>query len=270
MRNPLSFNPLRKTIAGHSKLSPMRPPFNREVEALAQLDFGRFFDRATLQQFAAYFTIKSHTRRSLIYQAGQERDAIYGLVSGHIKIMREDAVGNRVLLDILPSGTLFGEDALIATGKRERTAVAHDMASVARIGRAELLQLMSEMPRLNEYIFKLVGGRLMHAEDRISDLSLDGIAVRLAKVLLNLVSRYGLTQEAQKVLISLRIPHRELADLVGSTRESVTMHLNDLRRREIVEFSNRRILVLNYEALAAQAQSQLRRLDSQDDESDDE
>ena len=72
------------------------------------------------------------------------------------------------------------------------------------------------------------------------------------------------------MLISLRIPHRELADLVGSTRESVTMHLNDLRRREIVEFSNRRILVLNYEALATQARSQLRRLDSPDDENDDE
>jgi CRP/FNR family transcriptional regulator, cyclic AMP receptor protein len=250
----------------------MRPPFNREVEALAQLDFGRFFDRATLQQFAAYFTIKSYTRRSAIFQAGQERDAVYGLVSGHIKIMREDAVGNRVLLDILPSGTLFGEDALIATGKRERTAIAHDMVSVARIGKPELLQLMSETPRLYEYVFRLVGERLMHAEDRISDLSLDGIAVRLAKVLLDLVRRYGMTQDAQKVLISLRIPHRELADLVGSTRESVTMHLNDLRRREIVEFSNRRILVLNYEALAAQAQSQLRRPDpdAQDDESDDE
>jgi CRP/FNR family transcriptional regulator, cyclic AMP receptor protein len=250
----------------------MRPPYNREVEALAQLDFGRFFDRATLQQLVAHFTIKSYTRRSLIFQAGQERDAVYGLVSGHIKIMREDAVGNRVLLDILPSGTLFGEDALIATGPRERTAIAHDMVSVARIGRTELLQLMSEMPRLNEYVFRLMGERLMRAEDRISDLSLDGIAVRLAKVLLDLVRRYGMTQEAQKVLIGLRIPHRELADLVGSTRESVTMHLNDLRRREVVEFSNRRILILDYAALAAQAQSQLRRPDPDvsDDENDDE
>jgi CRP-like cAMP-binding protein len=248
----------------------MRSPYNREVEALAQLDFGRFFERTTLQQFAIHVTLKSYTRRSAIYQAGQERDAVYGLVNGHVKIAREDAVGNQVLLDILPPGALFGEDALIAGGQRERTAVAHDMVTALRIGKADFLRMMAEAPRLNEYVFRIIGERLMHAEDRISDLSLDGISVRLAKVLLDLIRRYGTAQEGQKVLINLRIPHRELADLVGSTRESVTMHLNDLRRREIVEFSNRRILVLNYTALVAQAQSQLRRNDLQDDDGDEE
>ncbi|NOT58968.1 MAG: Crp/Fnr family transcriptional regulator [Acidobacteria bacterium] len=248
----------------------MRSPYNREVEALAQLDFGRFFERATLQQFASYVTLKSYTRRSVVYQAGEERNAVYGLINGHVKLAREDAVGNRVLLDILPAGSLFGEDALFASGQRERTAIAHDTVSAVRIGKAEFLKMMAEAPRLNEYVFRTVGERLIHAEDRISDLSLDGIAVRLAKVLLDLIRRYGTAQEAQKVLINLRIPHRELADLVGSTRESVTMHLNDLRRREIVEFSNRRILILNYPSLVAQAQSQLRRTDPQDDETDDE
>jgi CRP/FNR family transcriptional regulator, cyclic AMP receptor protein len=81
-------------------------------------------------------------------------------------------------------------------------------------------------------------------------------------VLLDLATRYGTPQENGRRLISLRIPHRELADLVGSTRESVTMHLNDLRRREIVEFSNRRILILNPAALSAQAQSQPRRAEA--------
>ena len=247
----------------------MRPPYNREVEALTQLDFGRLFDRTALQQFAAFFTVKTYTRRSLIFQAGDERDAVFGLVSGHVKIAREDAVGNRVLLDILPPGSLFGEDALIATGQRERTAMAHDMISAARIGKADMQRLMNETPRLYDYVFRTLGERLMRSENRICDLSLDGIAVRLAKVLLDLARRYGVAQDGQQVLISLRIPHRELADLVGSTRESVTMHLNDLRRREIVEFSNRRILILSPEMLMAQAQPQ-RRPDAQDDEADDE
>jgi CRP/FNR family transcriptional regulator len=248
----------------------MRPPYNREVEALSQLDFGRFFDRTALHQLAAYFSLKSYTRHSVIYQVGEERNAVYGLVNGHIKLMREDAVGNRVLLDILPPGTLFGEDALFSTGKRERTAIAHDTVTAVRINKSDLIRLMAETPRLYEFIFRLVGERLTRAEDRICDLSVDGIAARLAKVLLDLAQRYGQSQEEGRVLISLRIPHREMADLVGSTRESVTMHLNDLRRREVVEFSNRRILILNPSALVAQGQSQLKRVEAGDDDADDE
>ena len=250
----------------------MRPPsaYNREVEALAQLEFSRYFDRLTLQQLAGYVLLNTFTRRSVIYRTGEERDAVYGLVSGHVKLTREDPQGGRVLLEILPPGTVFGEDALFSMGRRERTALAHDMVMVVRLGKADMLRMMSEFPRLNEYFFRLVGERLLRAEDRICDLSLDGIAIRLAKVLLDLASRYGTPQENGRRLISLRIPHRELADLVGSTRESVTMHLNDLRRREIVEFSNRRILILNPPALATQAQSQPRRAEAAEQDDGDE
>jgi CRP/FNR family transcriptional regulator, cyclic AMP receptor protein len=243
----------------------------RETDALAQLEFSRFFDRATLQQLAGFVALSTHTRRGIIYRMGDERDAIYGLVNGHIKLTREDASGNRVLLEILPPGTVFGEDALFANGKRIRTARAHDMVTIVRLGRADVLRLMAEFPRLNEYFFRLIGERLLRAEERICDLSLDGIASRLAKVLLDLATRYGVPQEGGRRLISLRIPHRELADLVGSTRESVTMHLNDLRRREVVEFSNRRILILNPPALLAQAQSTPRRPEALEaDEGEDE
>lgn len=251
----------------------MRPTssYLRETDALAQLEFSRYFDRATLQQLAGFVALSTHTRRGIIYRTGDDRDSVYGLVNGHIKLTREDANGNRVLLEILPPGTVFGEDALFASGKRIRTALAHDMVTIVRLGRSDVLRLMAEFPRLNEYFFRLIGERLLRAEERICDLSLDGIASRLAKVLLDLAVRYGVPQEGGRRLISLRIPHRELADLVGSTRESVTMHLNDLRRREVVEFSNRRILILNPPALSAQAQSTPRRPEPADaDEGDEE
>ncbi len=251
----------------------MRPTssYMRETEALAQLEFSRYFDRATLQQLAGFVTLSTHTRRGVIYRMGDDRDAVYGLVNGHIKLTREDALGNRVLLEILAPGTVFGEDALFAAGKRIRTALAHDMVTIVRLGRADVMRLMAEFPRLNEYFFRLIGDRLLRAEERICDLSLDGISSRLAKVLLDLAGRYGVAQEGGRRLISLRIPHRELADLVGSTRESVTMHLNDLRRRAVVEFSNRRILIHDIAALTAQTQAQPRRQEAAEaDEGEDE
>jgi CRP-like cAMP-binding protein len=96
----------------------------------------------------------------------------------------------------------------------------------------------------------MLGERLARAERRVIDLALDGIARRLARLLLMMAERYGTALESGGVLINLKLPHREIAELVGSTRESVTMHLNDLRRQQLIDFRDRRILVTNLASLA--------------------
>jgi CRP/FNR family transcriptional regulator len=229
--------------------APARP---KNTEALRRLDFCRDFDNATLQNLAPCFTLHTFTPRAVIYRAGDERDAVYGIAQGHVKILREEH-GRRTLLDVLPPGTIFGEDALYSGGRRDRTATAYDRAMLLRITKGDFQRLLSEHPSLYDYLFHLIGERLARAEDKVVNLSLDGIARRLAKLLVELAARYGTDQEGGRVLINLKLPHRELADLVGSTRESVTTHLSDLRRQRLIEITDRRIIINDLASLSSQA-----------------
>src|SRR5258705_7819197 len=107
---------------------------------------------------------------------------------------------------------------------------------------------MAEHDKLHDYSFRLIGQRREHAEQRLADFALNAIPARLDRLLADFSDRYGV-RESAGVLIDIPLPHREIASIVGSTRESVTVRLNAMRREGTIEFVNRRILVKRPEGL---------------------
>ncbi len=89
---------------------------------------------------------------------------------------------------------------------------------------------------------------LGQAERRLADFALNAIPARLDRLLADFSDRYGVPDRGG-VLIDIPLPHREIASIVGSTRESVTVRLNAMRREGTIEFVNRRILVKRPESL---------------------
>ena len=153
------------------------------------------------------------------------------------------------MIDIVGPGYLFGESALYASGFREKCAVAYENSRLLRIPVREFRGGMVESRELYDYIFGLVGQRLARAERRVADFALDAIPARLDKLLIELSERYG-RRQAEGVLIDLALPHREIASIVGSTRESVTVRLNAMRRAGMIDFVNRKILIKRLHATA--------------------
>jgi CRP/FNR family cyclic AMP-dependent transcriptional regulator len=223
------------------------------IEALAGLEFGYLFDYMTLKEIAAHFSFKRFPHRSWIYKVGDDRSTIYGLVQGYVKVMRQDRRGNQALIDIFAPGVIFGEDALYLTGPRDRTMQAHEDVIVVYTDKSDFQNLINQYPKLYDYVFRTIGERLKRTEDRVLNLSLEAVPGRLAKVLSEMAFRYGTVQENGSVVINLKLPHREIADLVGSTRESVTAHLNELRRRELIDICERHIVINDMAILAGDA-----------------
>jgi CRP-like cAMP-binding protein len=101
---------------------------------------------------------------------------------------------------------------------------------------------MAEDGQLHNYTFRLIGQRLENAERRLADFALNAIPARLERMLVEFSERYGVVEDGG-VLIDIPLPHREIASIVGSTRESVTVRLNAMRREGTIDFVNRKILV---------------------------
>ncbi|MEO6725886.1 MAG: Crp/Fnr family transcriptional regulator [Blastocatellia bacterium] len=213
------------------------------IEALAGLEFGYLFNYLALKEISTRFSFKRFPHRSFIYKVGDERDTIYGLIQGYVKVTRQDRRGQQALIDIFAPGGIFGEDALYLTGPRDRTIQAHEDVVVVQASKSDFQDLINQYPQLYDYVFRTIGERLKRSEDRVVNLSLEAVPGRLTRVLSEMAFRYGTVRENGSVVINLKLPHREIAELVGSTRESVTAHLNDLRRRELIEISERHIII---------------------------
>jgi CRP/FNR family cyclic AMP-dependent transcriptional regulator len=217
---------------------------------IRQSDFGHTLSERLLQQFASASAAYDYRRRRFVYRSGDEADALYVIDRGRIKLCRiEEGTDREAVIDILPAGSLFGDSALYAEGQRENCAVAYEHSRVVRIPVGEFKKGMAESQELYDYTFRLIGQRLARAERRVADFALDAIPARLDKLLVDFSRRYGVN-ETEGVLIDIPLPHREIASIVGSTRESVTVRLNAMRREGIIDFVNRKILIKRPESLA--------------------
>ena len=220
------------------------------VEIIRQSDIGAYLDEPLLIGMAAASTAIDYRRRRFVYRSGDEADALYTIERGRVKLCRiERGTSREAVIDILPAGSLFGESALYSDGQRENCAVAYENLRVVRIPVGEFKRGMAESHELYDYTFRLIGQRLRRAERRVADFALDAIPARLDKLLLEFSKRYGVN-ETGGVLIDIPLPHREIASIVGSTRESVTVRLNAMRREGIIDFVNRKILIKRPESLA--------------------
>jgi CRP/FNR family cyclic AMP-dependent transcriptional regulator len=221
------------------------------AEIIGQSDFGDLLDEGLLARLAAKSLAIDYRRRRFIYRAGDSPDALYVIARGRVKLCRvEDVTGREAVIDIFAPGALFGESALYVMGPREKCAVAYENSRLLRIPAGDYKEAMGENRELYDYTFRLIGQRLSRAERLVADFALDAIPARLEKLLLEFSSRYGV-HETGGVLIDIPLPHREIASIVGSTRESVTVRLNAMRREGIIDFVNRKILIKRPESLAA-------------------
>ena len=217
---------------------------------IRRLEFGSSLSDETVSQLAESSLALDVRRRRFVYSAGDQADALYAIVSGRIKLCRlEPQTDREAVIDILPEGALFGESALYSrAGRRENCAVAYESCMLLRIPSDQYRSGMAREPWLHEFTFQLIGQRLEHAERRLADFALNAIPARLDRLLADFSDRYGV-RESAGVLIDIPLPHREIASIVGSTRESVTVRLNAMRREGTIEFINRRILVKRPEGL---------------------
>jgi CRP/FNR family transcriptional regulator, cyclic AMP receptor protein len=221
------------------------------ADIIRKLEFGATLSDTLVSDLASNSAVLDFRRRRFVYRAGDPADCLYVIIHGRVKLCRiETGTAREAVIDILPEGSLFGESALYsAAGQRANSAIAYENSRLLRIHVADFKRGMAEDYRLHDYTFRLIGQRLEHAERRLADFALNAIPARLDRLLQEFSDRYGVS-EPEGVLIDIPLPHREIASIVGSTRESVTVRLNAMRREGTIEFVNRKILIKRPASLA--------------------
>src|SRR6185503_18149934 len=226
---------------------PGRPrdlPMADRVAVVRSFEFGADLLPAVSAKLAEHSRVVEFRRRRFIYRAAEQADSLFAIIKGRIKLCRiEPHTDREAVIDILPEGSLFGESALYSSaGLRENSAIAYESCTLLKIPAEHFKLAMAEDQGLRDYTFRLIGQRLEHAEQRLADFALNAIPARVDRLLADFSDRYGV-RESDGVLIDIPLPHREIASIVGSTRESVTVRLNAMRREGTIEFVNRRILI---------------------------
>ena len=174
-----------------------------------------------------------------IYDPNDLAESVFLVVDGAVKISRFADNGRETVLDIEARESFFGMTALLGEGAnlRGEMAVALEPTEVMEWRLDELRTLIARSPELGAALMHMIARKLVDADRRIESFAVDHIPKRLIKTLLRLGDRLGQPRGSSGSVQLMPLTHELLANHVGTSREIVTQHMSQLRRRGLLEYS---------------------------------
>jgi CRP-like cAMP-binding protein len=220
------------TLAG--KMMLQRSPLFRGLAA------------AVLERIAGLATQRAYDRAEIVFRSGDAGDALFGVVTGRIRISTGNADGREIFLNIMEPGDTFGEIALLDGGTRTATATAIDASELVSIRRGPLFELLEREPKVALELLRLCGERLRWTSGLLEDAALLDAPARLAKRLLSLGELHG---ERSGGGYRIRISQEELASFLGISRQAVNEQLQEWKASGSIELGRGAVTVRDPSAL---------------------
>lgn len=193
-------------------------------------------------------SFNKYKKNAFIYFEDEQSDQIYLVAEGRVKIGSYTEDGREVTKAILSAGEIFGELGLIGQEKRSDFAQALDDTTICPMDIDDMKELMAHNKALNLKIYKLLGLRIKKMERKIESLVFKDSRTRIVEFL-----RDWATEKGRKVgfetMMKNYLTHKDIASLTGTSRQTVTTILNELKEKNIINFDRRRILVRDMELL---------------------
>jgi CRP/FNR family cyclic AMP-dependent transcriptional regulator len=197
-----------------------------------------------LERIAALCVTRRLVAGELLFEKGDSGDSLYGVRRGSIRIETGSEGGERLTLNLLGPGDLFGEIALLDGQSRTANAVAAETCELYVLRRADFLAFIERDPRIALRLIELLCQRLRWMNERMEEVALLPLHMRMARRLAGLALDFG---------SELHLTQGQLSEFVGGARESVSRQLQKWRRAGIIALRRGRIIILDGERLAAQA-----------------
>ena len=197
-----------------------------EIEALAALTFSRTFDKG-----------------QLIILAEETGDTLFIIRGGQVKVSLIHEDGKEFILSLLGQGEVFGELSLLDDRPRSANVTAMVETELLMLRRSDFLDLVGRIPQIAVSLLEELASRLRRTDDQVEGLALLDVHHRVAKTLLRMAEDGGHTSP-EGILVRRRPTHQQLANMSGTTRETVTRALKQLQDEGYIRISGRQILIL--------------------------
>jgi len=184
----------------------------------------------------------------VLFLKGQAGDALYGVLSGHVRISTSVPSGREVVLTTMGPGQVFGEIALLDGGPRTADAAAITRTELLVVRRSALLRLLEREPKLAVGLLRLVCERVRRVSGQVEDAALLDLPSRLAKQLLAMAERHG-EPSNEGLRVRLQPSQSELGHTLGTSRVTINKHLQRWRRRGWVALARGEVLIRDRAAL---------------------
>lgn len=187
-------------------------------------------------------TRRRYPKDTVVFFENEEGDFFFTIVQGRIKVTILGDDGREIILSVLGPGDFFGEMALLDNEPRSATAIAMEDSELLSLHRTDFQTVIGDNPAISHALIKVLTSRLRRANHQIQTLALLDVYGRVARVILDMAKEEGRRLKDGRIAFR-RATHQEIANRIGTTRETVTRMLKDLERQALIRIEGKEIVL---------------------------
>lgn len=232
----------------------MRGPYGFEMGEgcqICRLKKSGFFCQLTPQALKDFDSLKSSTaypENAVLFMEKQDPRGVFLLCEGDVKLTISSSEGKTLILRIAKPGEILGLVSTLSGKPYEVTAETLRPSHVVYIRRADFLRLVAQHPEFLQGVVKQLSANYQNACEQLRTVGLSSSAPeKLARMLLEWSA--GAEETKLGTQVKLPLTHEEIAELIGSSRETVTRTLSEFKSRRLLTLKGSTLLIWNRAAL---------------------
>ena len=218
--------------------------FLKEVELFSELKEEKVLLLARL------LSLRKYKKQSIIYQAGAKSSEFFLLKEGTVKIGKMSTSGKEMIKSIIHEGSIFGESGILGINAYDNFALAMDTSvMIYSVDIKDFKAFLQNEPALCWKVINNIGQKLKYAERRLESLIFKDARERIIDFLKDNARVIG-QKVGYETLIKHSLTQQDIANFTGTSRQTVTSVLNDLKKSNQIYFKRRSILIRDMASLS--------------------
>jgi CRP/FNR family cyclic AMP-dependent transcriptional regulator len=213
----------------------------RKLRYLSDIDIFQDLSPEEVDWMDRVTTMKTCAKGCVFYSPRDASEVLFLLKQGRVQLYRMSPEGKKLVISTLGPGSMFGEMSMVGQGLYNTYAEAVDECTLCVLSRSDLERVLLDKPIVGLRIVETLGERLREAEARLEDIAFKNIPARLASLLLRLHEAHGDVIQGYT--------HQDLAEMIGTYRETTTQTLNDFKRDGLLSIGRKRLELHNLDGL---------------------
>src|SRR5919106_2598326 len=226
---------------------------SEKLGLLRELDLFRGLSEQDIEAIGHATTMSFCTPGQVLLSPDDPAERIHIVKKGKVRVYRVTADGKQLTLDIYDRGTILGDMRMLGQDRLPEAYVeAVEAGVICTISPDELRRLIERYPAIGVNVISHLANRLQEAERELEAMAYQRVGQRLAGKLIDLAQRFGV-KTVRGTMIEARLTQQELAEMIGTTRETLAHTIGEFRRQGLLTTAHHRVLIRDAERLLEMA-----------------
>lgn len=209
----------------------------------------RDLNESEINKIVAISLSRTWKKNSYIFLQAEPLENVYFIEEGKVKIYKSDINGREQIVTIAKKGEMFPHVGFFRKGSYPANAEVLEKATLVVVPIAKFENVLIENPELCIKVFKVLGEKIVDLQNRLEEQILNNTYEQIIKLLIRLGDKHGTQTAAGTVIIKNEFTNKDLANMIGTTRETVSRTLTKMRKEELIEMDEEGNMIIDPDKL---------------------